>query len=49
VGIQVDLRTREVRSLTEAGEGDGVSIVTVIPKPPGNRLPAPSSKPGTTD
>src|SRR5215212_3088085 len=42
VGIEVDLRRGEVHSLAQAGEGEGVGIVSLLPEAPGYGLPAPA-------
>jgi hypothetical protein len=45
VGVQVDLRRGEVRTLAEAS--DGVGVVAVMPQPTRDGLPAPAPQPPT--
>jgi hypothetical protein len=49
VGLEVDLRRGEMHSLAQAGEGDGVGVVALLPELTGDRPPAPAPEPTTTD
>jgi hypothetical protein len=49
VGLEVDLGRGEVHAIAQAGEGDGIGVVPLLPESAGDSLPTPSSQPTTAD
>jgi hypothetical protein len=47
--FKVDLGRGEVHSLAQAGEGDGIGIVSFLCESTGDSLPTPAAEPTTTD
>jgi hypothetical protein len=49
MGFEVDFGACEVHPFAQAGEGDGIDIVTLLSESTGDSLPTPAPEPTTTD